>query len=77
MSHLDAAPLTLARLPLFAGEQHGGRRAVLVKRDGGWQERSYAEVSAEIGRLAAGLVGYSIEPGERVCVLADTRPEYN
>jgi long-chain acyl-CoA synthetase len=77
MSQIDAAPLTLARLPLFAGEQHGGRRAVLVKRDGGWQERSYAEVSGEIERLATGFVGYGIQPGERVCVLADTRPEWS
>ena len=77
MSHIDAAPPTLARLAAFAGEQHGGRRAVLVKRDGGWQERSYAEVSEEIERLATGFVGYGIQPGERVCILADTRPEWS
>ena len=75
MSHIDAAPRTLARLPLFAAEQQGGRRAVLVKRNGGWQERSYAEVSEEIERLASGFVGYGIQPDERVCILADTRPE--
>src|ERR1035437_6817309 len=77
MSQIDASPRTLARLPAFAGEQHGGRRAVLVKRDGGWQERSYAEVSEEIERLATGFVGCGIQPGERVCILVDTRPEWS
>jgi long-chain acyl-CoA synthetase len=77
MTEIDAAPRTLARLPVFAGEQHGGRRAVLVKRDGGWQDRSYAEVAREIERLAAGFVQCGIQAGERVCVLADTRPEWS
>ena len=75
MTGIDAGPQTLPRLAAFAGEQHGDRRAVLVKRDGGWQERSYAEVSGAIESLAAGLVRYGIQPGERVCILADTRPE--
>jgi long-chain acyl-CoA synthetase len=76
MSHLDAAPKTVARLPGFAGERHGGRCAVRVKRDGSWQDRSYAEVSEEIERLATGLIAHGIEPGDRVCILADTRPEW-
>ncbi|HEY5276840.1 MAG TPA: AMP-binding protein, partial [Coriobacteriia bacterium] len=77
MSQTDAAPQTLARLPVFAGGQHGAQRAVLVKRDGGWEERSYAEVSEDVERLASGLVGCGIQPGERVCILADTRPEWS
>jgi len=77
MTGIDAGPQTLARLAAFAGEQHGDRRAVLVKRDGGWQERSYAEVSGAIESLASGLVRYGIQPGERVCILADTRPEWS
>src|SRR5512132_4046368 len=76
MSHPDAAPKTVAGLPGFAGERHGGRRAVRVKRDGSWQDRSYAEVSEEIERLATGLIAHGIEPGDRVCILADTRPEW-
>ena len=77
MSQTDAAPQTLARLPVFAGRQHGAQRAVLVKRDGGWEEWSYAEVSEDVERLASGLVGCGIQPGERVCILADTRPEWS
>ncbi len=76
MTNTDAVPQTLARLPGFAKDQHVGRRAVLVKRDGVWQDQSYAEVSAEIERLAVGFVSSGIQPGERVCILADTRPEW-
>jgi long-chain acyl-CoA synthetase len=77
MTQIDAAPQTAAHLPVLAAVQHGDQRAVLVKRDGGWQERSYAEVSEEIERLAIGLVGRGICPGDRVCILADTRPEWS
>ena len=77
MVQTHAALQTVARLPGFAREQHGGRRAVRVKRDGAWHDRSYAEVSEEIERLATGLVGQGIQRGDRVCILADTRPEWS
>lgn len=63
MTQADAALPTVARLPVFAGERHGDRLAVRVKRDGGWRDRSYAEVREEIERLAAGLVVCGIQSG--------------
>ncbi|HSD76634.1 MAG TPA: AMP-dependent synthetase/ligase [Solirubrobacteraceae bacterium] len=76
MTQTQAAPRTAARLPQFAARRHGASPAMRFKRDGSWQERSYADVGAEVDRLAAGLVAHGIDAGDRVCILADTRPEW-
>jgi long-chain acyl-CoA synthetase len=77
MAQVDAAPQTAARLSGFAAERHGERRAVRAKREGSWEDRTYAEVGEDIERLATGLLEHGIEPGDRVCILADTRPEWS
>jgi len=77
MPQTETAPLTAAGLPSFAIATHGSRRALRVKGDGVWRDRSYAEVAEEIERLATGFIVQGIEPGDRVCILADTRPEWS
>ena len=62
MAQIKLAPPTAAGLPTFASAAHGGRRAVLVKRDGVWQDRSYAEVAEEIERLARGFIAHGSSP---------------
>ena len=47
------------------------------KRDDEWLERSYAEFGAIVEELALGLLDLGINPGERVCILANTRPEWS
>jgi acyl-CoA synthetase (AMP-forming)/AMP-acid ligase II len=43
-----------------------------------WQDRvvTWQELARRITRLAAGLTGLGVEPGDRVAVLARTSPEY-
>ena len=77
MIEAHVAPQTVAGLADFAGRRHGDRRAVRVKRDDVWEERSYAEVATEIERLACGFIDRGIALGDRVCILADTRPEWS
>jgi long-chain acyl-CoA synthetase len=77
MTQIDAAPQTAARLSGFAARQHGDRRAVRAKRDGSWEDRTYADVGEDIERLATGLLAHGIDVGDRVCILADTRPEWS
>jgi long-chain acyl-CoA synthetase len=77
MTRIDAAPETAARLAGFAAQQHGDRTAVRSKRDGVWEDRTYAAVGEDIERLATGLLAHGIEAGDRVCILADTRPEWS
>ena len=68
---------TVAELASRSAERYGARPAVRVKRDGEWLERSYAEFGAIVEELALGLLDVGIEPGERVCILANTRPEWS
>jgi len=67
---------TVAELASRSAERYGVRPAVRFKRDDEWLEHSYAEVGAIVEELALGLLEVGIEPGERVCILANTRPEW-
>jgi len=70
------APSTVAELAGFAGESFGDVVAARFKRDGEWREQTYGELAAAVERLALGLIAAGIEPGDRVCLLADTSPEW-
>ncbi len=71
------AAQTIADLIPHAAERYGDRVAVRYKRDGDWHDVSYAELNEIVGEIALGLIDLGIEPGERVCILANTRPEWS
>src|SRR5205814_2889781 len=50
--------------------------AAQVKAGGEWKEITYGEAGEAIQELALGLVSLGIEPGDRVCILSDTRWEW-
>ncbi len=68
---------TLADLVPRAVAQFGGSPAVRYKRDGEWLDVSYARLGEIVQETALGLIDLGIEPGERVCILANTRPEWS
>jgi len=68
-----------ANLPqaFFANVDAGGDRNLLFeKRDGNWHGHSWHTVADNVRRLAAVLVKCGVEPGERVLVSAENRPEW-
>jgi long-chain acyl-CoA synthetase len=67
---------TVTALPRSAAERFPDHVAARFKRDGAWQDMSYADAAEAIEEIALGLVGLGIEPGDRVCVLSDTRLEW-
>ncbi len=67
---------TVAELPSSAAERFGDQVAARYRRDGEWTELSYQEVGRAIEEVALGLIDLGIEPGDRVCVLANTRVEW-
>ena len=71
------AAQTIADLIPHAAERYGDRAAVRYKRDGAWLDVTYAELDEIVSEVALGLIDLGIEPGERVCVLANTRPEWS
>jgi long-chain acyl-CoA synthetase len=50
--------------------------AVRHKQSGSWEDVTYTQVAEIIQEIALGLIDLGIEPGERVCILAGTRPEW-
>ncbi len=50
--------------------------AIRRKQDGAWLDVTYAELGEIVREIALGLVDLGIQPGERVCILAGTRPEW-
>jgi long-chain acyl-CoA synthetase len=43
---------------------------------GRWVEMSYGELGARVRAIARGLIALGIEPGDRVAILSNTRPEW-
>jgi long-chain acyl-CoA synthetase len=67
---------TIADLMALAARKHGEKVAVRHKRDGDWHDVTYAQVGEIVREVALGLIDLGIEPGERVCILCGTRPEW-
>jgi long-chain acyl-CoA synthetase len=73
---VEASNRTISRAAARAAERFGDETAVKYKHDGEWVERSFADVGEIVDELALGLVGLGVEPGDRVSLLANTRPEW-
>ncbi|GAB3008421.1 AMP-dependent synthetase/ligase [Saccharothrix stipae] len=67
----------IADLPFAAARAHDDRVAWRHLRDGQWHDLTFTEVAEWVMDLASGLVHLGVEPGDRVCVLSDTRPEWS
>jgi long-chain acyl-CoA synthetase len=73
---LSTGSRTIADLLALAARQYVDRVALRHKRDGAWQDVTYAEVGEIVSEVGRGLIALGTEPGERVCILANTRPEW-
>jgi long-chain acyl-CoA synthetase len=51
--------------------------AVRFKREGEWHDVTYAELGEIVQEVALGLIDLGVQPGERVSILANTRPEWS
>ena len=72
----STASKTIADLLSRAAEQRGGEVAVRVKRAGEWASVTYGEVNDIVREIALGLLDLGLAPGDRVALLAGTRPEW-
>jgi long-chain acyl-CoA synthetase len=71
-----AEPRTIAELGAFGAARHGDRAALRFKRGDRWVDRSYRELADDVRLLASSLIDLGVESGDRVCILANTRPEW-
>src|SRR5258706_11172102 len=56
--------------------QRAQRPFLWAKRDGRYQSLSWAEAENAVTRLAPALVSNGIEPGDRVALVSENRPEW-
>ena len=68
---------TIANLLARSAVEHARNTAVQYKRDGTWHDVTYAELGEIVQEIGLGLIDLDLQPGERLCILANTRPEWS
>jgi long-chain acyl-CoA synthetase len=68
---------TIADLFPVAAKEHGSKRAVMYKEGSSWVSKTYAEVGEIVRDLSLGLIDVGIDRGDKVAILANTRPEWS
>jgi long-chain acyl-CoA synthetase len=63
---------TLPQLVVAAAERHGGAIALRDRS----LTATFTDVSTAMHEIAAGLIELGVQPGDRVAILGDTRPEW-
>ena len=56
--------------------RHGDRPLLFHKADGRWHSRSWRETAQAVASLAAGLRAIGVQPGDRVAIVSENRPEW-
>ncbi len=69
---------TLTELFFTSVDQHADRRpaALRAKIDGTWRTITHRELATRVVAVTAGLRELGIKPGDRVSIVAETRPEW-
>jgi long-chain acyl-CoA synthetase len=67
---------TIADLLPLAVKKYGDKAAQRYKVGEEWLDSSYTELGEVVREVALGLVDMGIEPGDKVSILAHTRPEW-
>ncbi len=68
---------TIADLVPRAAREHPDKIAVRYKRDGSWHDVSYTELADVVQEVGLGLIDLGLQPGERLSILANTRPDWS
>jgi long-chain acyl-CoA synthetase len=76
MTMTATPPQTIGQLLAFAVDRHGERVAIRHRQADGWQDVSYAALAEKVSAIALGLIDLGVARGERVAILAQTRPEW-
>src|SRR4051812_34474284 len=71
-----AAATTMASLAAVAAEKFAGKPALRHKVGDEWVDIDYADLGVAVSEVARGLIDLGIARGDRVSILANTRPEW-
>ncbi len=67
---------TIADLLPLAVRKYGDKPAQRYKAGEEWRDSSYGELGEIVKEVSLGLIDLGIEPGDKVSILANTRPEW-
>ena len=67
---------TIADLIPLAGEKHADRPAIKHKVGDEWRDVTYAQLAEKVKHVALGLMDLGIQPGDKISILSNTRPEW-
>jgi long-chain acyl-CoA synthetase len=67
---------TISGLMHRAAQEFAERVALRYKRDGAWHDVAFAELGGIVQEVGLGLIELGLQQGERLCILAGTRPEW-
>ena len=71
-----SGPATLPACLLRHARERPGDVALRKKDMGRWQEWTWADYEGRVARVAAGLRACGIEPGDRIAIQSENRPEW-
>jgi long-chain acyl-CoA synthetase len=66
----------LVSLFLARAEEKGDKSFLWAKREGEWRSISWAEAALQVTALSASLKRIGLEPGDRVALISENRPEW-
>ena len=66
----------LVSLCLTRAEQKGDKPFLWAKREGRWRPTSWNETARQVAAIAASLKRIGLEPGNRVALVSENRPEW-
>src|SRR4051812_37286446 len=66
----------LVSLFLTRAEEKGDKPFLWAKRGGEWRSTSWSEAARQVAALAASLKRIGLQPGDRVCLVSENRPEW-
>jgi long-chain acyl-CoA synthetase len=70
-------PATLNQLFFGAAARYASRPAVMRRKiDGRWQDLPFDQLLARVHHLAVGLRELGLQPGDRMAILSENRPEW-
>src|SRR5947209_8348232 len=72
LEHFD----NLVQLFLTRAVEKGDKPFLWMKRDGAWHSTSWSEAARQVAALAASLKRIGLQPGDRVCLVSENRPEW-
>src|SRR5690242_20660750 len=72
LEHFD----NLVSLFFTRAKKKGDAPFLWAKREGEWRSISWAEAARQVTALAASLKRIGLQPGDRVCLVSENRPEW-